>query len=150
MDCARHGRGGARNPVSGLRLLAVEDQPANVALLRAVMNRSPHPELRNADLSVANTLADGRRLLAGGGFDVVLLDIRLPDGSGLDLAREFASRLPGTRFLVVTANALPGDEAAALAAGAHAFMSKPYDPATLAATVLELAGVRPTAETRQP
>lgn len=130
----------------GLRLLAVEDQPVNVALLRALLGRSPHPELREAELSVAATIAEGRRLLAGGGFDVVLLDVRLPDGSGLALAREFSGRLPGTRILVVTANALPGAEAAALAAGAHAFMSKPYDPATLAATVLELAGVGTRAE----
>jgi two-component system, NtrC family, response regulator len=130
----------------GLRLLAVEDQPANVALLKALMRRSSNPELREADLSVASTLAEGRRLLASGGYDVVLLDLRLPDGSGLDLAREFGSRLPGTRILVVTANAMPGDEAAALAAGAHAFMSKPYDPATLAAKVLQLAGVRTSRE----
>ena len=128
--------------MSGLRLLAVEDQPVNVALLRALLGRSPHPELREAELSVARTLAEGRRLISGGGFDVVLLDIRLPDGSGLDLAREFAGRLPGTRILVVTANALPGDEEAARAAGADAFMSKPYEPKSLAATVLELAGVR--------
>ena len=132
--------------MSGLRLLAVEDQPANVALLKALMRRSSNPELREADLSVAGTVAEGRQLLAGGGYDVVLLDLRLPDGSGLDLAREFGARLPGTRILVVTANAMPGDEAAALAAGAHAFMSKPYDPATLAATVLELAGVRTSRE----
>jgi two-component system, sensor histidine kinase len=128
--------------VSGLRLLAVEDQPVNVALLRALLARSPHAELRDAELSVAGTIAEGRRLLSGGGFDVVLLDVRLPDGSGLDLAREFSGRLPGTRILVVTANALPGDEEAARAAGADRFMSKPYEPRVLAETLLDLAGVR--------
>jgi CheY-like chemotaxis protein len=128
--------------VSGLRLLAVEDQPANVALLRAVLTRSTHPELRQAELSVATTLAEGRSLLAGGGYDVLLLDIRLPDGSGLDLAREFPSRPGRARILVLTANALPGDELAARAAGVDAFMSKPYEPSVLAATILDLAGVR--------
>jgi CheY-like chemotaxis protein len=142
MDRAGHERGAAGDPVSGLRLLAVEDQPVNVALLRAVLARSTHPELREAELSVAGTLAEGRALLAGGGYDVLLLDIRLPDGSGLDLAREFPSRPGRARILVLTANALPGDELAARAAGADAFLSKPYEPSALAAIILDLAGVR--------
>lgn len=142
MDLAGDGRGANGDPVSGLRLLAVEDQPANVALLRAVLSRSTHPDLREAELSVATTVAEGRTMLAAGGYDVLLLDIRLPDGSGLELAREFPSRPGRARILVLTANALPGDELAARAAGADAFMSKPYEPSALAAAILDLAGVR--------
>lgn len=123
----------------GLRLLAVEDQPANVALLRAVLGRSSAPELRNARLAVAGTLAEARSLLAGERFDLVLLDVRLPDGNGLDLARELADRPQRPRVVVLTANALPGDETAARDAGADGFIPKPYQPSLLIATLLDLA-----------
>lgn len=123
----------------GLRLLAVEDQPANVALLRAVLGRSSAPELNAARLAVAGTLAEARALLAGEPFDLVLLDVRLPDGNGLDLAREVADRPGRPRVVVLTANALPGDETAARDAGADAFIPKPYQPSVLVATLLDLA-----------
>jgi CheY-like chemotaxis protein len=123
----------------GLRLLAVEDQPANVALLRAVLGRSSAPELRNAQLAVAGTLAEARAVLAGQPFDLVLLDVRLPDGNGLDLARELADRPQRPRIVVLTANALHSDETAARDAGADAFIPKPYQPSLLVSTLLDLA-----------
>jgi CheY-like chemotaxis protein len=126
--------------VSGLALLAVEDQPANVALLRALLTRSQQPALRDATLDVAETLAGGHAAIDRRRYDVVLLDIRLPDGDGLDIARAHASRPDRPRFLVLTANALPGDEEAALAAGADLFMAKPYEPSALATNILHLAG----------
>lgn len=126
-----------------LRLLAIEDQPANVALLRAVLGRSSAPELRYARLAVAGTLAEARAVLAGERFDLVLLDVRLPDGNGLDLARELADRPQRPRIVVLTANALPGDETAARDAGADGFISKPYQPSLLVATLLDLAPAAP-------
>jgi CheY-like chemotaxis protein len=134
-------RGGDLAIMNGLALLAVEDQPANVALLRALLARSPQPALRDAVLDVAGTLADGHAALERRRYDVVLLDIRLPDGDGLDIARAHASRPDRPRFLVLTANALPGDEEGALAAGADMFMAKPYEPSALAANILRLAGL---------
>ena len=125
----------------GLRLLAVEDQPANVALLRAVLGRSGAPALNDAHLAVAGTLAAARALLAAESFDLVLLDVRLPDGNGLDLARELADRSRPPRIVVLTANALPGDETSAREAGADAFIPKPYQPSLLVATLLDLAPI---------
>ena len=140
MDCAR-GEGGDVAAMTSLALLAVEDQPANVALLRALLTRSNVPELRAATFDVAGTLIDAQAALETRRYDVVLLDIRLPDGDGLDLARAHAGRPDGPRFLVITANALPGDEESALAAGADLFMAKPYEPSALATNILRLAGL---------
>jgi CheY-like chemotaxis protein len=130
--------------VRGLRLLAVEDQPANVALLRAVIGRSPAPELHGVQLAVAGTLAEARTLLSSESFDIVLLDVRLPDGNGLDLARDLADRPRRPRIVVLTANALAGDAAAARDAGADAFIPKPYQPSLLVATLLDLAPAAPS------
>jgi CheY-like chemotaxis protein len=122
-----------------LRILAVEDQPVNVALLRAVLERSREATLHDLRLSVAGTLAEARAQLAAATFDFVLLDVRLPDGDGLELARELAAIEGGPRVVVLTANALPGDEQAARSAGADAFIAKPYQPAALVTVLTDLA-----------
>jgi DNA-binding response OmpR family regulator len=59
-------------------VLHVEDDPDIVSLVSAALRP-------RAELLPAGTLAEARRALAGGRFDVVLLDIGLPDGSGLEL-----------------------------------------------------------------
>ena len=84
------GTRGDRGTGDGRRrtILIVEDEPANVDLFRAVMRRAPEPVVRDARLLEAGTLADARRLVAEESVDLVLLDVRLPDGVGLDLARE--------------------------------------------------------------
>jgi len=53
----------------------------------------------------AHTLAEGRQALSGGMFDVLLCDMRLPDGDGLTLLREFSGNLQraGTHIVVVSA-----------------------------------------------
>jgi CheY-like chemotaxis protein len=114
--------------VSGLRLLAVEDQPVNVALLRALLGRSPHPELREAELSVARTLAEGRRLISGGGFDVVLLDIRLPDMEGWDILERLTEkgRFPALPVVMVSAHSTPSTAERAIREGVRAYVTKPF------------------------
>lgn len=131
--------GGESAEPGALRILAVEDQPINVALLRAVLTRTPHATLRDAHLSVAGSLAEARAWISREAFDVVLLDVRLPDGDGLELARDLALAPRRPRIVVLTANALPADEAAARAAGADAFIAKPYQPSALLATLRDLA-----------
>jgi CheY-like chemotaxis protein len=131
--------GAASAVPGGLRLLAVEDQPANVALLHAVLARARDTPLRDARLSVAGSLAEARAFIVREAFDIVLLDVRLPDGDGLELARDLARAPERPRVVVLTANALPADEAAARAAGADAFIAKPYQPSALLATLRDLA-----------
>lgn len=123
-----------------LRILAVEDQAPNVALLRASLRRAADSRLADAELAVAGTLAEARFEIMRGRFDVVILDMRLPDGNGLELARELHALQPPPAIVVVTANALPADEAAAREAGADEFVAKPYEPRALLELLARIAG----------
>jgi two-component system KDP operon response regulator KdpE len=124
----------------GAVLLLVEDEAPNRALLRAVLSRSRVAEVRDATLVEATDIAGARQTLASERVDVVLLDVRLPDGSGLDLARELRDRrgTDGPRILILSASVLPSERSAAHEAGADAFLAKPYDFDVLIATIRAL------------
>jgi Response regulators consisting of a CheY-like receiver domain and a winged-helix DNA-binding domain len=108
-------------------ILAVEDEARNVALLRAVLEPAGYR------LAVIGSLADARAWLTEQDPDLVLLDIGLPDGSGLELARELraapaTSRMP---IIVASARVLAADRAAAEEAGCDTFLAKPLRMAEL-------------------
>jgi len=117
------------------RILHVEDDPVNRALLRAVIDRCREPDVRAAELVEVEDLRSARSALTAAPVDLILLDVRLPDGNGLDLAREIHSGGPGERpwIIVLSASVLPAERAVALAAGADEFLPKPYDAAMLIA-----------------
>ena len=79
-------------------------------------------------------------------FDLVLMDLRMPNMDGFEAAR--ALRAGGCRawFVAVTADATPGVRAAALAAGFDAVLSKPFDLSDLTRAI-QLARERQTAQT---
>jgi CheY-like chemotaxis protein len=110
------------------RVLLVEDDPINRALLRAVLATTDTPELQGAQLIEAETLTQARAALAGGQADIVLLDVQLPDGSGLILAREISAAATQQRPVIIalSAGVLPAQRRAALDAGCQAFIDKPY------------------------
>ena len=83
------------------------------------------------------TLAEARKALGRAGFDLMILDINLPDGSGLALLRE---RTAGFRtpVLVLTANDLEIDIVNGLEAGADDYVTKPFSLAVLRARVTAL------------
>ena len=74
-------------------------------------------------------------------LDMIMLDLALPDGNGLDLLAELRSRLPGADVVVLSASSEPGVVAKALRLGAQGFIPKsaPY-AVMLAALQLVLAG----------
>lgn len=116
-----------------LTVLLVEDEPVNRALLRAVLERSDAERLRDCDIVEAANLADARGSLQARNFDVVILDVRLPDGSGLTLARDLADK-PQTadqRVVVMSASVLPAERAEAMDSGCDAFLAKPFQPTEL-------------------
>ena len=114
-----------------IRVLLVEDEPVNRALVRAIIARADPATVPEVDLVEAATIADARSMLAGGSFDAVLVDVRLPDGSGLDLIGEIREREREVKVIVVSASVLPAERASALATGADGFLAKPFGSATL-------------------
>lgn len=128
-------------PGPGPRILLVEDEPANRALVRAILDRTGRLALREAVLHEAATIAEARSLLATCPIDIVLVDVRLPDGNGLDLAAEL--KVEGiadqARVVIVSASVLPAERQKALATGADAFLPKPIDAAELADLLVRLS-----------
>jgi DNA-binding NarL/FixJ family response regulator len=95
-----------------------------------------HPAIRLR--GAAHSLADARQRLRAALPDVLMVDLGLPDGNGIELIREVSARGPGTDILVVT---VFGDEAhviASLEAGATGYLLKRSQPEALAQTILEL------------
>jgi len=130
---------------AGHVVLVVEDEEPNRALLRAVLARATDERLRHLTLLEAHDLASARAILATNHVDLVLLDVRLPDGNGLSLIMHETGRQDlAPPFVVLSASVLPAERAAALAMGAAGFMAKPYRPADLVDAVAELLGPRPT------
>lgn len=122
------------------KILLVEDEDLNRTLVKAVLARAEIAAVRHAEIVDAGSLATAREKLAGEPVDLVLLDMNLPDGNGLTLARELAggtvaSAGPRPVVVAVTASVLPQDRAAAIEAGCDGFLDKPYAAADLVAVV---------------
>ena len=119
----------------GLRVLLVEDEPANRALVRATVGHAGRDADAEITLHEATSLAEARTQLAVHAVDIVLLDVRLPDGSGLDLVPELRGPPGGSRprVIILSASVLPSEEALARASGAADFLGKPFRPADLLA-----------------
>jgi CheY-like chemotaxis protein len=85
----------------------------------------------------ADVAGDGAKAVEaveGGEYDVVLMDVQMPELDGLEATRRIRARWPDRRVHIVamTANAMAGDRDACLAAGMNDYISKPIDPAVLA------------------
>lgn len=129
-------------PRSGPEILLVEDEPANRALIRAIIARANRAELRGIVLHEAASIAEARSLLASHPVDIVLVDVRLPDGNGLDLAAEIRAH-PDTgpaKVVIISASVLPAERATALATGVDAFLAKPFDPSDLVELIVRFSG----------
>jgi len=125
----------------GPRILLVEDEPANRALVRAIIARTSRAELRGVVLHEAATIAEARSMLASHPVDIVLVDVRLPDGNGLDLVTELRAHPDAdpAKVVIVSASVLPAERTTALATGADAFLAKPFDPSDLVDLIVRLS-----------
>ena len=81
------------------------------------------------------SLAKARETLSGDRFDLLILDVNLPDGSGLDLLRQVRAEGDVTPVILLTANDLELDEVTGLEAGADDYITKPFSLAVLRARV---------------
>jgi two-component system KDP operon response regulator KdpE len=111
-----------------LRILLVEDEKINRDLIRAILARAGDPALTTAQLFEADTLARARESLAENPVDILLLDVNLPDGSGLTLAQELCGQPAEDRpaIIALTAGIFPEQQRAAFAAGCETILSKPH------------------------
>jgi len=117
---------------TGARILVVDDEPINREIATML--------LESAGL-VVEAAEDGEQAVARAGasaFAAILMDMQMPRLDGL-AATERIRRLPGHRatpIIAMTANAFAEDKVRCLAAGMNDFISKPFEPATLFASLL--------------
>jgi CheY-like chemotaxis protein len=105
------------------RVLVVDDHEFNLKLLARLL------ELEGHEVRAANSLAAAERALAEEQPAMIVLDLNLPDGSGLDLTRKLKSHPLTASIPIVacTAAVMQTDEDEALEAGCDAFVAKPID-----------------------
>jgi two-component system, cell cycle response regulator DivK len=112
-------------------ILVVEDQADNRQILRDLLTSVGYRtvEAENGELGVAAAAAHHP--------DLILMDIQLPVLDGYEATRRIKSdpALMSIPIIVVTSYALSGDEDKARAAGCDAYITKPYSPRQLLATV---------------
>jgi two-component system, cell cycle response regulator DivK len=119
-------------------VLVLDDHPMSRLLLARVL------ELEGLDVLEAGCIAIADRLAHAEKPSLIVLDVRLPDGDGLEFARRLRSD-PATSdcaILACTAGTTIDDENRALAAGCDAFVGKPIEPRTFPALVASLIGPR--------
>jgi DNA-binding NarL/FixJ family response regulator len=117
-----------------ITVLLVDDDPRILTIFAEMVAAAPGLRLAGT----AGDLPQGRRLLDELRPDVLLVDLGLPSGSGIELIRHAHQHLPATDVMVVS---VFGDDAhimASLEAGATGYLLKDSDPADLAAAVRAL------------
>ncbi len=108
-------------------ILYVEDNEFNLKIVRQLLSRTSYRLIEAMDGEAG--VATARSELP----DLILMDVQLPKLSGLDATRELRadSKTAAIPIVVVTSFALSGDSEKAMAAGASAYLAKPYSPREL-------------------
>lgn len=116
------------------RLLLIDDDVRLATMVRDYLAPSGFM------VTLAANLAQGRELLARHPFDLLLLDLMLPDGDGLGLTRELRAdpRWATLPLLMLTARGEPMDRILGLELGADDYLPKPFEPRELLARVKAL------------
>ena len=118
-------------------ILAIEDDWTVRTVLEHTLTSAGY------DVDLVPGISDARRRLTEGRYDLVLLDLNLPDGNGLDLLRDIRRDL-GTGVSVLVLSGLRQEEVVVrgLELGADDFVTKPFSPPELLARVSRCLGQR--------
>jgi DNA-binding NtrC family response regulator len=101
------------------RVLLVEDEPSTLFAFSRFMGKAGY------SVTEATSLTSARETVASGRFDVVILDLNLPDGNGIDWIPEIKEEYPATAIVVITGSADVPLAVEAMRRGADNFLTKP-------------------------
>lgn len=110
-------------------ILVIEDSPSLARTYQGFLNHAGY------DADIAESAAAAQEKLASAKPDLVLLDLQLPDGNGMDILESTQNRSDTPPVVVITANASMNAAIEAMRAGALDFLAKPFDKARLMVTV---------------
>jgi two-component system response regulator DevR len=119
-------------------VLLVDDSEVVRMGLRTLLGIETTLQVVGEAVNVASGVEASRRLKP----DVVLLDIRLPDGSGIDACRQILKATPDTRVLILTSVIEESTVDDAIRAGAHGYVLKEIDGRALITAIRDVAGGR--------
>jgi CheY-like chemotaxis protein/HPt (histidine-containing phosphotransfer) domain-containing protein len=133
----------ARARLRGANILLAEDNPFNQQVAAELLEET------GATVALANNGREALALLFKERFDIVLMDVQMPEMDGYEATRRIraTSRLAGQKVIAMTANAMAEDRERCLASGMDDFISKPIDPdqivLVLAKWLPDRAGITP-------
>ena len=108
------------------KVLLIEDDSAQSALLSLELKR------REFSIEVGRSLSEAAAKLGSGAYDIVLTDLRLPDGDGLEVLQAAKREQPDAEVVVITGHGSITSAVSAMKAGAFDFLTKPVEPEELA------------------
>jgi two-component system, sensor histidine kinase and response regulator len=118
-----------RDPAKSLRILLAEDNPVNQKLATRLLEKRGH------DVVVASNGRETLSVLEQGSYDLVLMDVQMPEMDGLEATRELREKEKRTGrhqpVVAMTALVMKGDRERCLAAGMDGYLAKPIRPQEL-------------------
>lgn len=128
--------------VNGLNslVLVVEDEPKVAGFIKKGLQTQAYR------VEVALTAEEAKQLLAATSFDLIILDVNLPDSSGLDLAQHIRQKNNRVPILMLTALDTTADKLLGFESGADDYLAKPFDFLELLARMRALLRRSGTAE----
>jgi CheY-like chemotaxis protein len=116
-------------PLTGLRILLVDDHPDTCAALERLL------KLRGHSVAAANSMREAMEVAAAGGaFDLLISDVGLPDGNGMDLVRYLRTQRP-IRGIAISGFGMDADISKSLEAGFSEHLVKPVKLEKLEAAI---------------
>lgn len=119
-----------------IKILLVDDHEVVRLGLRSLLEEFPHISVTGEAGTVQSAISEAERLKP----DVVLLDIRLPDGSGFDASREMQHVSPDSKVLVLTSYVDDGTIFEAISSGANGYLLKEIQTEDLIKAIEDVAG----------
>jgi CheY-like chemotaxis protein len=115
-------------------ILYVDDHRDSISFMSAWL------ELQGYEVKTAGSCAEAWAVWGSGQVDLLILDARLPDGSGFDLCKALLAKSSATPVIIVSGDTRPEVQKEAESAGAKAFVGKPIDFDEVAALITKFVG----------
>lgn len=118
------------------KILVAEDNLSNQKLIGILLQKMGH------EVTIADDGQEAIQKAMSETFDLVLMDMQMPNVNGYDAARELRSKGYKTPIIALTANAMLGDKEKCLQAGCDSYLPKPIDRAKLSEVIARYIPVR--------
>src|SRR3989338_1245126 len=122
--------------LDGMRVLVVDDSPDNQMLIQMILNKS------GANVSVANDGLEGINKAISQDFDIVLMDIQMPNIDGYEAVRILREKNYRVPIVALTAHAMKEERSRAIKAGFSHFLTKPIERTSLIELLIEVHSSR--------